>query len=85
MTARRRSMLAVFRAVLMVLVLAAVTFALVSSWDDVAPYLSELGPQGMAGITEASTIARLSKSRARRSGATTLVSAAPIAQVATGW
>ena len=48
MTARRRSMLAVFRIVLMVLVLGAVIVALVSSWDDVSPYLSELSLRGMA-------------------------------------
>ncbi|MCA1784223.1 MAG: UPF0104 family protein, partial [Intrasporangiaceae bacterium] len=48
MTARRRSLLAVFRVVLMLLVLAGVTVALVTSWDDVSPYLSELTPRGMA-------------------------------------
>jgi glycosyltransferase 2 family protein len=48
MSSRRRSLLTVFRIVLMVLVLGAVTVALVSSWGDVAPYLSELSLRGMA-------------------------------------
>jgi glycosyltransferase 2 family protein len=47
-TSRRRSLLAVFRAVLMVLVLGGVAVALVTSWDDMAPYLSELSLRGMA-------------------------------------
>ena len=47
MTRSRRSMLAVFRLFLGLFVVVAVVVALVRSWDDVAPYLSELSVQGV--------------------------------------
>ena len=45
---RRRSFLAIFRVVLGLLVVVAVSVALIRSWDDVAPYLSELSVVGVA-------------------------------------
>jgi hypothetical protein len=45
----RRSMLAIFRLLLGLFVVIAVVVALVRSWDDVAPYLSELSVQGVVG------------------------------------
>ena len=82
MTARRRSLLAVFRAVLMALVLAAVTFALVSSWDDVSPYLSELGPQGVAAALALALLAPVFTMLGWRTMLTDLGSRLPVAPAA---
>ena len=82
MTARRRSMLAVFRAVLMVLVLAGVTFALISSWDDVSPYLSELSLRGVSAAVALALLAPVFTMLGWRTMLTDLGSRLPVAPAA---